>query len=117
MTQVGSCNTCHEARYPGIDGEPLVVSQAHATLAGAQMHPVARDRCAECHVLYPTERIESVVAVTATVKKDVRRHPDGLPAGGCAECHWVLDGLEGTPVKSEERRVFASDTTIYGGPR
>lgn len=117
MTQVGSCNHCHEARYPGIDGEPLVVSQAHATLAGAQMHPVSRDRCAECHVLQPTERIESIVAVTATVKKDVRRHPDGLPAGGCAECHWVRDPYEKTPVESGERRMFASDTTIYGSPR
>ena len=116
MTQVGSCNTCHDAQYPGI-GEKLVTPRAHAALAVTQVHPVDRGQCADCHVLHPTKPIEPIVAVMATVKKGVSRHPDGLPDGGCAECHWVRDPYEKTPVGSSERLIFASNTDIYGGPR
>ena len=120
MTQVGSCGTCHVEQYPGIDGKPLVIPQAHASLAGAQMHPVGRDRCADCHVLHPIEPIEPIVAVTATfTNRDNPHSAAGWPQVSCYVCHWVFDPQNGNePVKTEERaQALASNLEMYRGPR
>ena len=118
MTQVGSCNTCHDAQYPGI-GEQLVTPRAHAVLAGTQVHPVDRGQCADCHVLHPTERIEPIVAVTATFANRDNPHSDGMPSVSCYVCHWVFDPQNGNaPVKAKERAgLLAGDLEIYRGPR